>query len=127
MRKIKQKGFVLVFIITVIAVIGIYMFVLTGNSNIMIFQSNRAYLEAAQRNLAASGLAWAKKEIKNGNKENFGKPIELDITNIKAGSTALTVTITAASDKQAEVQIKTSCSRGRQKLNRSDAYQIELP
>jgi hypothetical protein len=56
MKKQRQKGFALVLVITAMAVIGLEMYVLTGGSNTMLFQSDTAYLEACKRNLITSGL-----------------------------------------------------------------------
>jgi len=56
-RKEKRDGFVLVIVIITIALIGAEMFVLTGGSNTILFQTNNAYLQACQQNLIASGLA----------------------------------------------------------------------
>jgi len=41
------------------------MLVLAGGANTMLFQSDTAYLQAVERNLVASGLAWAKRNTKN--------------------------------------------------------------
>ena len=57
MKEQKQKGFVLVLVITVIAVVGIQMFALAGIANTMQFQSHTAYLRACERNLLAT-LLW---------------------------------------------------------------------
>ena len=43
-----KSGFVLILIIAVIAVVGLEMFVLTGGSNIMLFQADIAHLRAVR-------------------------------------------------------------------------------
>ena len=72
MKRVKQNGFVLVLVIAIISLIGVEMFVLAGSSNIILFQTNDAYLEACEQNLAASGLAWAEKNIKNEKGDEVG-------------------------------------------------------
>jgi hypothetical protein len=101
------------------------MFVLTDDSNTMLFQSDRAYLRAVQRNLAASGLAWARHSIKTQRTDTFNKPVELDITNLNTRSSALTVTIDAAADRKPQVQIDASCTRARRTLTSRDKYEIQ--
>ena len=108
----------LVAILGVLAFVGTGMYVLIGGSNALLFQSNRAYLEACEANLQASGVAWVKKNIKAGNEEIFDKLIELDVSEMKMGRVSLKVNITRPENKRPEVQIHTSCSRGRQTLNR---------
>ena len=126
MKKRRQNGFVLILVIIAIAVIGTQMFVLTGIANTMLFESNTAYLQACERNLAASGLAWAERNIKNQSRETFNKTIELDVTNMDIRNPALTVNIGTTKDKKAEVQINTSCTRRKRTIRHDDKYRIEL-
>jgi type II secretory pathway pseudopilin PulG len=121
MKKRKQNGFILVAIIGVLAVVGTGMYVLIGGSNALLFQSNSAYLQACEANLRASGLAWAKKNIKAGDEEIFDKSIELNVSEMKMGRVSLTVNVSRPANKRPEVQIQSSCSRGRQTISR-DRY-----
>ena len=127
MKKIKQNGFVLVVVIMSIAIIAIEMAVLTGGSNAILFQTNTAYLQACRRNLVASGLAWAEKNIKNGNKQIFDKTIELDTSDMNIRRATLSVTVRAPVNKKAEVQINSSVSRGRRTLRHKGKYHINVP
>jgi type II secretory pathway pseudopilin PulG len=124
MKKTRQNGFILIYVIVSIALIGAVMFVLTDDSNTMLFQSDRAYLRAVQRNLVASGLTWARHSIKSQRTEAFNKPAELDITNLNTRGSALTVTIDAPADRKPQVQIDTSCTRARRTLTSRDKYEI---
>jgi len=126
MKKLRQNGFVLVLVITAIGAIGAAMFVLGGMANTILFQSDIAYLEVVERNLVASGLAWTSRNIKNQSKETFNKTIELDITDMVLRRSTLAVIIAMPGDKETEVQIDTSCGRGRHTLRHSDKYHIEL-
>jgi hypothetical protein len=126
MKKIRQNGFVLLLVIIAIAMVGAATYVLADGSNTMLFQSDTAYLQACERNLRASGLAWAKQNIKNRNQESFNRVIELDTANLDIRDSRLNVFISTSQDKQAEVQINTSCSRARQTFKRDNRYIIEL-
>jgi len=126
MKKSGQKGFVLIFVIMVIAIIGIEMFVLADIANTMQFQSQNAYLKACERNLLASGLLWANENTREKSGEIFGKTIQLDVSRLNIRASALDVTMSIASDEETEVQINTSCSRGRQTLKGTGKYRIEL-
>ena len=116
----------LVLVIAMIALIGLEMFILSGGSNAILFQSNNAYLEACERNLTASGLAWAEKNIKNENIESFNRMIELNIANMNIRRSTLSVVMCTPLNKQTEVQINASCSRGRQTLESNDKYRIQF-
>ena len=133
MKKPRQKGFALVLVITAMAIIGLEMHVLTSGANTMLFQADTAYLEACKRNLVTSGLAWAKRNIRNNNKETFEKAVELDVSKIFYGSdsrrirvSSLIVTISVPTDKGPQAQINVSCSRGRRTFRGDDKHKIRL-
>lgn len=126
MKHPQQNGFVLILLVVAIALIGAEMIVLTGSANKILFQSDTAYLQACERNLATSGLAWAKRNIKNEGKETFDRPIELDVSSMSIHGATLSVNIVTAKDEEAEVQINTSCSHDRRTLRHNDKYRIRL-
>ena len=126
MKKQRQRGFVLIFVIMAIIVIGIEMFALSGIANTMQFQSQNAYLKACRRNLLASGLLWANENSREKGREIFDKTIQLDVSKLNIRASALNVTMSIASDEEAEVQINTLCSRGRQTLKGAGKYRIEF-
>jgi hypothetical protein len=122
--KQRQNGFVLVFVIIVIILIGIEMYVLAGMANTIQYQSHRTYLKACERNLITSGLAWASENAQKSPGVNPGQMIELDVSNMDILGSSLEVTI-GADGGIPDVRIQTSCSRGRQTLKSDDIYQIE--
>jgi len=126
MKKRRQHGFVLILVIMAIIVIGIEMFALSNIANTMQFQSHNAYLKACRRNLLASGLLWARENTRKKGSEIFDKTVQLDVSKMNIRASALDVTMSIASDEEVEVQINTSCSRGRQTLKGSGKYRIEL-
>ena len=125
MKKYRQHGFVLILVIVAIIIMGIEMFALSDIANAMQFESNAAYLKASRRNLQASGLVWAKENIRIKNGEIFDKTIQLDVSQMKIRESALNVTIHRISDSQAEVQVDTSCRRGRQIQKGTSKYGIK--
>ena len=126
MKNTRQKGAALVLAITAMAIIGLEMHVLSSGANTMLFQSDRAYLEACNRNLVTSGLAWAKRNIQNNNIDNFEKSVELDVGKLNIKDSSLIVTITIPTNKEPQAQINVSCSRSRQTLKSDEKYQIKL-
>ena len=126
MKKQRKNGFVLVLVITAMAIIGLQMHVLSRGSNTMLYQTDRAYLEACKRNLITSGLAWAKRNIQNNNKETFEKSVELNVDKLNIKESNLVVTITIPSNEQPQTQINVSCSRKRRTLKSDEKYQIRL-
>ncbi len=126
MKNERKNGFVLVLVILAMAIIGATMLVLSAGAKTMVFQSNTAYLQACERNLVASGLAWAKQQIKSQSKENLDRTIRLDVTETDIRGSTLAVLIRIPTDKEPEVQINASCSRARRTLRHDDKYRIEF-
>jgi len=126
MKKPRQKGFVLILVITAMAIIGLEMHVLTSGANTMLFQSDTAYLEACKRNLITSGLAWAKQNIRNKSRETFEKTVELDVGKMNIRGSTLIVTISIPTGEEPQAQINASCSRGRRTFRGDGKYKIRL-
>ncbi len=126
MKGLKRNGFVMVLVITAMAVIAVEMFALAGIANTMQFQSHSAYLQACERNLLASGLAWAEQNIQNESGDILDKTVELDVSRMNIRAAALDVTTETPAGGQAQVQVNSSCTRGRQTLTGEGRYRIEL-
>ena len=118
--KKNRKGFVLIFVIVIFALIEMYMIILTGNANTFIFQADRAYLEACRQNLTASGLTWAKKNVNTS--KTADSVIELDTGDMNIKKAALSVAVSAGQKGMTEVQINTSCTRGRQTVTSAKKF-----
>jgi hypothetical protein len=113
-----RNGFVMLFVIAVLGLIGIYMIILASESNAIIFQADRAYLEACRQNLTSSGLAWAKKNVNAP-----AGDVSLDTADMNIKKAALNVVL---QKKSPQIEISTSCSRGRQTLNSTRKFTLEV-
>ena len=102
----------MLFVIVILALIGMYMIVLVSDANIFGFQADRAYLEACQQNLTASGLAWAKKNANTS--KTTTAAVELGTEDMGIERAILSVRISAI---EKQVEINASCSKARQRLS----------
>jgi hypothetical protein len=121
--KKRNTGFIMLIVICILALIGMYMIVLTADANIFVLQSNRAHLEACRQNLIASGLAWAKKNP-DTLKTATGH-VELDTADMGIKNAYLSVKSSAGEKGKHQVEIKTSCSKARQRLNSVKKFTLE--
>ena len=126
MKHPRQNGYVLIIVVAAIALIGAEMFVLTSSANQIMFQSETAFLQACERNLVTSGLAWAKRNIKKEGTETFDRPVELDVSSMRIYGATLSVNIVTPKDGEAEVQINASCIHDRRTMRHEDKYRIRL-
>ncbi len=102
-------------IITMLAFMGALLFVLTGVSGKITFQTNQIYLEAVRQNLVSSGITWARHNGAKG-----AETIELDTAGINARNARLSAT----PEKHGQVTIIASCSWGGQELKTNEKYYI---
>jgi len=121
---VKNSGFIMLLVIMAIAAVGVVMFVLAEDANTMIFQSDTARLRAAQRNAAASALAWARHNLKDTPAESLDKTVDLDTAELNIPAAALAVTITAAPGKNPQAKITTSVARSRRTLKSQNEYAL---
>jgi hypothetical protein len=121
--KKRNRGFIMLMVICILAIIGVYMIVLASDSNIFIFQADRAYLEACRQNLNASALNWTKKNA-DVSKSSVG-PVELDTSAMGIKNAVLKVKVTSATKGKSQVEIDTSCAKARQRLNSFKKFIIE--
>jgi len=125
MRK-RNGGFLLTLVIVALAMMGAVFFVLAGGSNAMLFHADTAYLQATERNLVASGLAWTRAQI-SADGSAAGEPVSLSTEAFGSPNAALTVQIMDVHTNQATVRITTSCNKGRRTLAARRDYTLDLP
>jgi hypothetical protein len=108
-----------------LAFAAVVMLVLTEGSNTMLFQADAAYLQAMDRNLAASGLVWARHQAARGEPATAG-PVSLDTTSLGDDRVSLAVEIADRNSATTDCRIETSVAKGRQSLTRSRQYAVPV-
>ena len=126
MRTARNKGFFLTFALVALALCGVVLFVLTDGANTILFHADTTYLQAVERNLVASGLAWARANISEHRRPATQDPVSLDTATFAAPSTHLVVSILDVRADKATVRIGTTCSKGRRTLSAVHDYTIDL-
>ncbi len=120
----RNQGAVLTLVLVAVMLVGVVMFVLTEGSNTMLFQADAAYLQAVERNLMASGLAWAREKVSSHAEAPGTEPVELNTTAFGLPNAKLIVRILDAQSSTAKVQIETSCHKGRRTLHSSRTLSV---
>ena len=124
--KRQRRGFILMIAVMAISLVGVAVLVLAEGAKTILFQADRAYLEAVEQNLMAGALAWSRQNAHNLTGEQ-GKVVELDTGNMQLRDSSLTVRVETVTDRAIDVQVSTSCKKGRQTLSSSRKYRIALP
>jgi hypothetical protein len=120
----RDRGAVLTLVIVALMLVGVVMFVLTEGSNTMLFQADAAYLRVVERNLIASGLAWARQRISSSADLPGTEPVELNTSAFGVPNAKLSVRILDVQSGTAQVHIKTLCHKGRRTLNASRTFSV---
>ena len=122
-----SKGFVLLLLFTVIILLGVVMVLLSTASNTMMFQANKVYLQACERNLIFSGMNWAQLNIQKDNSQIINNTIELDVNDMNILRSSLNINTIGPGDpnEKYQVQITATCGRARLNLESDEIYTIE--
>jgi len=124
MRQTNRNGYVIILAVTAIALVGAALFILAGLANSMLFDANQAYLQAYNRNLSASALAWTQHNSDKLSGSAQAEEIRLDISRLNIPDGDLRITLLEPRRKHPRLQIDTECRCDRMKLKRSDTYLI---
>jgi hypothetical protein len=120
----RNQGAILTFVIVGLTLVGVVMFVLTGGANTMIFQADTAYLRAVERNLIASGLAWAQEKVQSDANLQGVEPTALNTAAFGLPEAKLVVRILNGQGDAAEVRLETSCHKVRRTLTSSRTFSV---
>jgi len=122
----RQRGFVLTLVIVALGLMGVVMAVLAGASNTMLFHADRAQVEAVERNLTASGLAWARHQRRQADAALSAEPVELDVHAFGIPQARLAVSLARADAESVDVRVEASCTKGRQTARTQRQYTVGL-
>jgi hypothetical protein len=122
----RNRGAILTLVIVALTLMGVVMFVLTGGANTMLFQADTAYVQAVERDLIASGLAWARERASSNAGAPSTEPVELNIVSFGLPNAKLVVRILGVQENTAQVHVETSCHKGRRTLHTARDYQCVI-
>ena len=124
MKQLTRDGFVLILAILAIALVAAAVLVLSGLAGALLFDADEAHLQAYNRNLSASGLAWARQNRDSLARLDTPEGISLDIGGLNIPQGQLRITPLQPKKASPRIQIEIRCQQGRTKLIRSDNYFI---
>jgi len=119
MNRAKRTGFALLYVLTVIVLVGGAAYLLTDACRTMVFETREVYLGACARNLTASGRAWSRR-AKAGAREAAGAGRRLDVKSLAIPHGELRVTIRGRG-----ATIAVSCRQGKRVLRRRETRSLE--
>ncbi len=124
MRQLQRNGYVIILSVVAIALVGAALLILAGLANSLLFDANQAHVQACNRNLVASALAWAQHNRDRISDSSETERIQLDIHQLNIPDGDLRITLLEPRKESPKLQIHTECRREAMKLKRSDIYLI---
>lgn len=107
--KKEQNGFILMVVLSIISLFAAEMYMLSEDSFSLMFQTNNIYLEAVEKNLVLSGLAWSKENIRDEENKIGNKTIQLNLPAGFPGESKLDVFIEESSGDHVRININAYC------------------
>jgi hypothetical protein len=120
----KHKGFTLLLVIMLIPLATAGLLIIGAGSNTMASDTTRAYLQAGERNLAASGKAWVQQAAVTKNAKLQKDRIELDIERLGLIEGNMEISVVEQDVEKVVVEIKTYCARGRKHVRQTHEYTV---
>ena len=124
MKQAQRNGYAIILAVAAVALVGAAVFVLADTSDTLMFDSDLAYLQACNRNLSASALAWASQNQDKLRDSGRSEGIQLDVERLEIPAGNLNVAPLKAREKGLSVQIDTQCGRNKMKLERTCNYLV---
>ena len=107
-----------------LGLMAVILLALTTGTQTLLSQADRMYLSAVERNLIASGTAWAAAQLPAGQLTAADQGTPLDAGVLSERPCTLSVRLVNRTDNEAVVDVSTSCSKARWTLTHSHSYAI---
>ena len=124
MKQAERNGFAIILAVAAVALVGAAVLLLADMSDTLMFDSDLAYLQACNRNLSASALAWARQNQDKLRDSGPSERIQLDVERLGIPAGNLNVAPLKDREKVLRVQIDTQCGRNKMKLERTCNYLV---
>ena len=126
MKYARPKGFVVIMTLSLVTLLGGALLIMTLSSKTLAFDANWAYYQACERNLAASGFAWADYQVLHLDKVLTVEPLNLDIESMQIPQGGLTISLADPNIAELTVEVKTTCGRESMLLHRVHKYSLKF-
>lgn len=126
MKRPKQNGFMIIIALMILMLVSGAIAILSLSSNDLLFDSNRAYMDACTRNLSASGLAWVRENQNRPKNSRREGQVDLPVEPLGISDGHLQVIWGPSAEKPATVQIDIKYRKRRMTTNRSKIYLLPM-
>lgn len=124
MKRTNNKGFILLYVVMILLLIGLAIVLLSYSSKIMAFESSTADLEANCRNILTSSFAWAQQNRKRLLQLGQDAAVQLDISSLGIKRSTCRIEVKKIEDSALQIKITVSCVQGKRRLVRNAQYTI---
>ena len=125
MTKTHQNGFVLLFVLLLLTLVGLAMTLLSSSSRIMASDSSTAKLRADCENILESCTAWIDVNSKKIKKQSKNTTMELNLNELGIPTAICNITVKNTNKNGTEIEINYSCSKGRIRMQKKLDYIVK--
>ena len=119
-----NKGFVLLAVVSLIALIPTAILLLSRNTSMLVSNKRTTLLTAQCHDLMTSGLAWIEKNSATLAAKEQDHRIELDVSSLDIEGGSCSITVIKSEQNYIEIELAVKCSRGQRNLESSEKYII---
>ena len=124
MKYRQRKGFAMIVILLVMSLFGLTMTVLSNSSMQMGGQTTSEVLKVNNKNILASGIAWARANENHLKKQSVGFTMELDTSAFDITKASCMLRVDSISENGIEVNIEAVCYKGRRQYRKNHELQL---
>jgi len=125
MIRTHQKGFILMYVMLLLMLVGLAMTLLSISTKTMAFGSSTAKLRADSENIIESCTSWIDVNAKKIKKQRKNTTIQLDVTELGIPTAVCNITVRDRDKNGTNLEINYSCSKGRRKTQKKLKYIVK--
>jgi len=125
MIKTHRKGFVLMFVLLLLTLIGLAMTLLSSSAGTMASESSMAKLRADCENIIESCIAWIDVNAEKIKKQPKNTTLKLNLNKLEIPTAVCNITVKDDNKNGTEIEINYSCSKGRITMQKKLNYTIK--
>ncbi|MBN1456373.1 MAG: hypothetical protein JW912_00795 [Sedimentisphaerales bacterium] len=125
MTKIHRNGFVLMFVLLLLMLIGLAMTLLSSSARTMASESSTAKLRADCENILESCTAWIDVNSKKIKKQPKNTTMELNLNELGILTAVCNITVKDTNKNGTEIEINYSSSKGRMTMQKKLNYTVK--
>jgi hypothetical protein len=127
MNRYHKKGFIILVIIPLLILLPIAVTVMSRSTISLSRELKESRLEARNRNILASGLAWSRQNVEKLSGYEVNKEISVNINSLGMEDGKCHITVMNVKEELIEIELGVHYTRGSREIKRTRQHSIKRP